>query len=109
MRVVVLESPYAGNVERNVDYARVAMLDALHKLDAPFVGHLLYTQVLDDRDPAQRARGIAAHCAFISRADALVVYTDLGLSEGMKMAIEVAAKHKVPIERRSLEGWRIEP
>lgn len=107
MRLVVIESPYAGDIERNVHYARCAMADCLARNEAPFASHLLYTQpdVLDDNDPAQRELGIAAGFAWRQRSDATIVYTDLGISAGMRAGIEHARTHGQPIEYRSLPGW----
>ena len=42
MRRVILESPYAGNVEENVAYARAAVRDSLLRGEAPIASHLLY-------------------------------------------------------------------
>lgn len=109
MRLVILESPYAGNVERNVRYARACLRDCLMRGEAPFASHLLYTQegVLDDRLPDQRALGIAAGHCWIDMADAVVVYTDLGVSKGMQMGIEAASASRTNtrIEFRTLPGW----
>ena len=60
MRRVILESPYAGNVELNERYARACMADCLRRGEAPYASHLLYTQpgVLDDLVPEQREIGI---------------------------------------------------
>ena len=74
MRLVILESPYAGNVEQNVAYARACMLDCLRSGEAPMVSHLLYTQVLDDKNAAERALGIEAGLAWGRVAEATVVY-----------------------------------
>ncbi len=63
MRPIVIESPYAGDVERNVAYARRCLLDSLRRGEAPFASHLLYTQVLNDTIPADRERGISAGLA----------------------------------------------
>ena len=41
---VILESPYAGDIERNVKYARMAVRDSLSRGEAPIASHLLYTQ-----------------------------------------------------------------
>lgn len=84
-RLVVLESPYAGAVRRNVAYARACMADSLDRGEIPFASHLLYTQrgILDDKDPADRALGIAAGLAWGAHAMAAVFYTDLGMSRGM--------------------------
>ena len=103
MKLVVMESPYKGDVDRNVAYARRCMLNCLGRGEAPMAGHLLYTQVWDDADPAQRAAGIKAHLAWIRRADAVVVYEDYGISEGMQLAIDHAKSIGVPIEYRGIE------
>lgn len=90
MRLVILESPYAGDVERNVAYARACMADSLSRGEAPLASHLLYTQpgVLDDGKPDERALGIAAGLAWRRGADLAAFYTDLGWSRGMLAAAE---------------------
>ena len=49
-KLVILESPYAGEVEKNLDYARKCMKDCFLRGEYPFASHLLYTQnsILDD-------------------------------------------------------------
>lgn len=42
MIFVIVESPYAGDVERNTAYARAAVRDCLMRGEAPFASHLLY-------------------------------------------------------------------
>jgi hypothetical protein len=109
MRMVIIESPYAGDIERNVAYARAAMADCLRRGEAPFASHLLYTQpdVLRDEVPEERALGIDAGLELGKRADATVVYTDLGLSRGMEYGIAAAEKANRPIEYRSLGApWK---
>lgn len=105
MRRVVLESPYAGDIEANVAYARRCLADSLARGEAPLASHLLYTQpgVLRDEIPEERARGIAAGHAWIEQAHALVVYADLGVSAGMSAAIRLAGLYSVPIEWRRLD------
>ena len=44
MRLVIVESPYAGDIEANVAYARACLGDCLSRGEAPFACHLLYTQ-----------------------------------------------------------------
>lgn len=106
MRLVILESPYAGDVERNTRYARAALSHALSVGDAPLTSHLLYTQpgVLDDTRPNQRALGIEAGLAWGRVADATVVYADLGFSRGMGQGIERAKFEGRPVEIRFLGG-----
>lgn len=108
-RLVILESPYAGDIQRNVAYARACLRDCLMRGEAPMASHLLYTQdgVLDDNNPQERALGIAMGHVWIAKADAVVVYTDLGLSTGMKMGIEAASAVGTVIELRTLVGWSL--
>ena len=104
MRRVILESPYAGNVEENIKYARACVLDSLMRDEAPLASHLLYTQegILRDAVPKERRRGILAGHKWLVVAEAVVVYTDRGLSPGMKQAIAGAKELNIPIEYRSL-------
>lgn len=103
MRCVVLESPYAGDIERNVAYARDCLRHSLSLGEAPIASHLLYTQVLDDDVPSERSHGIAAGTSWNAIADAIVVYTDLGITKGMEEGILRARRHGKTIEFRSLE------
>lgn len=105
MKLVLIESPYAGDVAANEAYARRAIADSLARGEAPFASHLLYTQpgVLDDTDPEQRARGIAAGLAWGDRADLTAVYLDRGLTRGMKQGVRAARAAGRRIELRRLD------
>jgi hypothetical protein len=110
LKRVIVESPFAGEVERNVHYARLCLHDCLMRGEAPFASHLLYTQesVLDDDIPEERELGIAAGLSWGSMAEKTVVYTDYGLSRGMKYGIERAEAIGRPIEYRQLfTGLRV--
>jgi len=104
MRLVVVESPYAGDVEANLTYARAAMADALRRGEAPIASHLLYTQpgILDDAVPAERALGIAAGLLWAERAELSAFYTDLGWSGGMLAARAWCLERGRPYELRSI-------
>ena len=92
-RRVIVESPYAGDVKRNVAYARLAMQWLLRQGMAPFASHLLYTQCLDDRDAADRELGIAAGMSWRHGAELTVAFVDFGISGGMKAGMSHARKH----------------
>lgn len=111
MRLVILESPYAGDIARNEAYARAAMADCLRNGDSPMCSHLLYTQpgVLRDDVPEERALGIEAGLAWGRVAEATVVYEDLGLSAGMRAGIERAKADGRPVEYRRLGGEWAKP
>ncbi|WP_338341881.1 MULTISPECIES: DUF7768 domain-containing protein [unclassified Shinella] len=104
MRLVILESPYAGDVEANVAYARRCVRDSLMRGEAPIASHLLYTQpgILDDSVTQERQQGIDAGLAWRHVAEASVVYTDRGVSRGMEYGIAVAEAAGLPVEYRSL-------
>jgi hypothetical protein len=104
MKLVILESPYAGDIEANVEYARACVRDSLSRGEAPIASHLLYTQpgILRDEEPTERQWGIDAGLAWASAADATVVYTDRGISRGMEYGIANARQAGRPIEIRTL-------
>jgi hypothetical protein len=106
MRLVIVESPYRGNIIINESYARRAMHDCLVRGEAPFASHLLYTQpgVLQDEDPFQRRVGITAGLAWGKVADAHIFYTDLGWSEGMLQALAHCRREERATEFRALDG-----
>ena len=103
---VLLESPYAGNVDLNIGYARRCMRDCFERGEAPYASHLLYTQVgiLDDRDPEERKMGIEAGLLWGVFASKTVVYVDLGISPGMEQGIQRAIEAGRPIEYRNILG-----
>lgn len=111
MKLVVVESPYAGNITQNLRYARACMLDCLRRSEAPIASHVLYAAsgCLDDLDHAERTLGINAGLAWAERADATIVFQDLGISRGMRLGIEHAMRCGRPIEYRRLGGeWAVQ-
>jgi hypothetical protein len=116
MRLVNIESPFAGNVALNTAYARVALRHSLMCGEAPIASHLLHPLVLDDLDPAQRKIGIDAGLAWrkaqtvecFSEVGGEVThvlpafYLDLGLSGGMRSALRLYAEERIPLELRWL-------
>lgn len=103
---VLVESPFAGDVEENIRYARKCMADCFQRGEAPFASHLLYTQpgILNDAIPEERRLGIDAGLIWGSMADKTVVYVDRGISSGMQYGIANAEAAGRPIEYRTIEG-----
>lgn len=108
MRLVVIESPYAGNIEIHTRYLRACLRDSLLRGEAPYASHALYTQegVLEDRLPHERELGMEAGFAWGSAAQLTAVYTDLGVSPGMSEGIERAHQAGRDVVFRSLPEWR---
>lgn len=105
MELVILETPYSGDVKRNIEYAQKCMKDCLLRGEAPYASHLLYTQenVLNDDIQKERNLGIEAGLCWGKMAKKTVVYMDYGLSTGMEYGIERAKKEKREIEFRYLK------
>jgi hypothetical protein len=109
MRRVILESPFAAltaaGIDANITYARRCVRDCLQRGESPIASHLLLTQpgILDDLIPAQRKLGINAGLAWLTVADATVVYMNRGISEGMRYGIAAAEGRGLPVEYRWLE------
>ncbi len=69
--------------------------------------HLLYSQVLNDRSPAERSQGLEAGLAWLRKAEAVVLYVDYGVSLGMQLAADTAVKAGIPVEQRHLDDLRL--
>lgn len=106
IRRVQLESPFRGETDQQTDdfvqYALRAMAHSLSLGEAPFASHLLYTRVLNDKDPEQRRQGIEAGLAWGRAADVTAVYSDYGISTGMQQGIDRATQEGRPIEFREI-------
>ena len=108
-RRVVVETPFSGDVKRNIAYMRACLRDCFFEYnEAPFSSHGLYTQrgILDDNSPEERRIGIEAGFEIVRDFDASIVYSDLGISGGMKLGIEEAGKRGRKVEYRTLgSNW----
>lgn len=104
MKLVIIESPYAGDIARNVEYARECVRHSLANDEAPIASHLLYTQpgILNDNIPEHRYWGINAGLAWRRVADLAAFYIDLGWSGGMLAAKKIYDTENLPYEVRSL-------
>ena len=104
-RLVIIESPYAGDIEANTEYARKAMRDSLELGEYPIASHLLYTQpgILDEDKPEEREWGITAGLAWREVADLAVFYIDRGWSRGMLAARDLCKREGRPFVYRAIE------
>ena len=102
----VIESPFSAptmeELVLNVQYAILAVRDSLNRGEAPYASHLFYTQMLNDNNKTERQLGIDAGLTICQNADQTAVYTDLGISEGMKYGIKTAKKAGRGVVERSL-------
>jgi hypothetical protein len=108
MKKVIIESPYAGDVHRNLIYARACVRDSLMRGEAPIASHLIYTQksILNDLNPEEREQGINAGLAWLNVADIQAFYIDFGISKGMRSALKKSIKQaNIKIELRYIENF----
>ncbi len=110
MRLVIIESPFAGSVAENIDYARRCVRDSLGRGEAPIASHLLYTQpgVLRDEVQSERQWGIDAGLAWRAVAELTAVYTDRGISGGHEIWNRrrrgIRYSHRISKNRRATKG-----
>lgn len=102
MKLVAIESPLAGDFDRNRRYALWCAYDSLGRGEAPFASHLIYPQVLNDTVARERALGIEAGFAWAALANLRAAYEDLGVSNGMRLGVEAAAKRGQAVQWRRL-------
>lgn len=80
----IIESPFAGDVQRNRLYARLSMHIALiEHNESPLAFHTIYTQCLSDADPMHRKKGIHSSFPWYEVADKIIYMIDRGISTGM--------------------------
>lgn len=114
--VVMVESPYSGDIDRNVRYLQLCMAECgvLHN-ELPYASHAIMTQhsrcknhyVSDynkkwnvlTRDYAIKVSQRMRH-----RCDRTVFYIDRGWSTGMKAAKLYCQTHGLPFEERQLNA-----
>ena len=103
-QLVIIESPFAGDIQDNLEYGRKCVRDCLQKGEVPFASHLFYTQegILDDTKPEERKLGIEAGFAWAKAAGKTVVYVDKGISKGVHYGIMDAIRNGRPVQFRSL-------
>ena len=84
--LTIIESPYAGDRERNHVYLQRAVRHSFSLGELPFASHGFYTFVFDDLKPVERAIGIQLGYSFWRFAERVVFYIDYGMSNGMQAA-----------------------
>lgn len=95
MKKVFICSPYQGNEFTNSIKAQKIMREVLMQGNAPFVPHLLYPQVLDEK--TGRNLGIQAGLEFLKVCNVILICGDT-ITAGMKIEIDFAKKNNIKIE-----------
>lgn len=90
-KLIYIASPYAGDIEANTVFAKKACRYAIRQGYTPIAVHLLYPQMLDDSDPAERETGLRLGHRVLEVCDELWCCGDR-ISSGMAREIEEAQK-----------------
>lgn len=98
MKIIYIASPYAGDVKRNIEFAKEACQYVITTGNAFFCPHLLYPQILDDNDPEERKIGLNMGKQLLVKCDELWAFGDR-ISQGMFEEIEYARQNGIPVKR----------
>lgn len=92
--LVYICSPYRGEVERNLEYARELTRLALDNSFVPIAPHLYLTQVVNDEDRWERKRGMRAGKELLWHCKYILIGSRYGLSAGMLEEIKLATYYE---------------
>lgn len=98
MKLIYVASPYRGDIEKNVAFAKEACKFVLNEGNNFYCPHLFLTDILDDDILEERQMGIELGKNMMLKCDALWVFGDR-ISEGMFGEIEFAKANDIPIQR----------
>lgn len=88
--VVYICSPYRGDKDRNIAYARELVKRALSAGLSPICPHLYLPQILDDDKPEERKQALRVGLELLNSCSVVIVGARYGISDGMKAEIERA-------------------
>lgn len=100
MKTVIVESPYAGDVQRNLKYLERCLRYCVERDESPYASHKMLTTCLDDNNQSERDLGIKAGLAWREIAEMRIFFVDHGWSKGMLLAKELYDKEDLPYEIR---------
>lgn len=100
--ITIIESPYAGDIQRNETYLTRAMRDSFERGEVPFASHGLFPRFLDEENREERKIGIEFGYRFWEIARNIVFYEDYGRSDGMARAVQRAIDMNLKWEVRRI-------
>ena len=107
--LVYICSPYAGDVVKNTERAKLYSRFAVIERDAiPFAPHLLLPQYLSDDDPEERELALFMDIVFLGKCNELWVFGE-NITEGMQREIEKAKTRNMAIRYFTEEMKEAEP
>ena len=98
--LVFVCSPYRGDVGANKENARRYCRHVYEHGGIPFAPHLLFTQFLNDDDPAEREAGLCLGVEMLAHCDELWAFG--APTMGMAMEIQEAKRLGISVRRFDL-------
>lgn len=95
-KLVYIASPYAGDVENNVRFAKAACCYAIEQGATPVAAHLLYPQILSDSIPEERDAGIRMGLRLLEVCDEIWLCGGR-TTQGMGMELSAAERLRIPV------------
>jgi hypothetical protein len=102
VKLVYICSPYAGNTDQNIRFAKASCRYAASQGCAPIAPHLLYPQFLNDSVPSERDVGIRMGLRLLSPCDELWICGSR-ISAGMENEITEAKRLGIPVRTISAQ------
>lgn len=100
MKIIYIASPYAGDVKKNIEFAKEACQYVITTGNAFFCPHLLYPQFLDDNNAEERKLALDMGKQLLLKCDELWAFGGR-ISQGMFEEIEFARQNGIPVKRIS--------
>ncbi len=104
MKMIYLASPYDGNLEKNVAFAKAGCDFVMKQGHGFFAPHLTYTKILDDSDPRQRKVALEMALTMLKRCDELWVFRFSGEDITPAMSVEISFAKQEGIPVREISG-----
>lgn len=104
--LVYVCSPYRGDTERNIKYARKLTWEVLERGYTPITPHLYLTQALNDEIPKERELGLLAGQDLLKHCGYILIGGKYGISEGMQQEIVIAREvgvKELAVTKKGLE------
>jgi len=105
-KAAVILSPFMAEdpsqARRMERYAKRCLQDSVLKNEAPVANHYFYYEVLNSNLSIERDIGLQSQLIWIKHADLVVVYIDMGITQAMELAINVAKIANKRLEYRSI-------
>lgn len=94
--LVYICSPFAGDIENNVNMARIYSRFAVRNDCIPLTPHLLFPQFMDDSIVSEREFALFMGLVLLTKCEQVWVFGRI-ISKGMAAEIEKAEKKRIPV------------